>query len=175
MLQIFKGVKIGALALTVLILPIAVCAEPSPAIQKLMNEPASLFDLGMHNLNDHLAYAFPAKGINVTVANYDYSRNRIRISRSETLDSGQDFAKSICETYAQEIKGALGVHDGDKLILNTIGSFFAHDGYENKKTPKNIGIEIRNITEIEVILFCRGGSVTCYGALDGKSINFKNK
>ena len=57
-----------------------VLADPTPSISYLMNEPASLFDLGMYKLEQALNWIYLNNDSELTVVvNYHWVKNRISI------------------------------------------------------------------------------------------------
>jgi len=108
----------------------AVAASPSPGVQNLMNQPASLFDLGMQRLppNINMFDGFYRAGSHNRKASLDlnwrYEREDNRIVGSlsvRDLDSDMTAMNAGCK----EVLGQLGIWVGKSLP-----KIFMHQGWD---------------------------------------------
>ena len=97
-----------------------------------MDEPASVFDVGIVLLN------FDLKRNNLGWARYDWESNRILILK-DNLNSSM-LTKENCKHFINKIKNNGGVlNNGTAPLGHSLYSkYFAHKGYKAKKTPKDI-------------------------------------
>lgn len=171
-------------------------AEPTPKISYLMNEPASLFDLGMFALNEQLRRNIlfldsePKKWISKGLiwAYYDWDKNRIKIFYRNILDNPfpgtKDESKNKCKDIMVFIKLHLFV-DGltGKFFLgkenSSMADLFGHFDYTNKNEPKGLSAELDNITEISVFFPYKTknkeGHIRCTSPLLSKEVSFIEK
>ena len=153
------------------VIQVEVMAEPTPAVQYLMNEPVSMLDWGLYRMEEKIKkyFDFPdfPKGGNPWVFefNYNWDSNRIMISVGivRELDSP---AKDQCRNVISAIRGyALGnFWEGVKGDPQKNGSFlakcFSHSGYTKTDIPEGLLKEIDQIIEIQVAVLDKsiGGS-----------------
>ena len=167
-----------------------VLADPTPSISYLMNEPASLFDLGMFKLNWHLKNTsilfgtkFDSKSVTVD-AIYTFDQNQITIgfSAGEVM-SNIDAGKEYCQEIIGGIKKTLFVnpHTGipfDIGGMNTYKLIFSHEGfYEKKDQPKNLYSDLAKITKIfgRVIIEKKESFFFCISSLLSKEITYSQE
>ena len=126
-------------------------AQPSEQIRYLMQEPASLFDLGMYKLNNYLqSYRHESRRFQVeksrSTARYDQEENIIRIEIDLFPKTKQfDKPKALCIEATESIK--LRLRDE---MLDYRHQFFSHAGYDNPKRPGGVLQELEKIMEIVV-------------------------
>ena len=147
------------ISLMITLVPITLNAEPSPTVNYLMNEPATMFDLGMYRLEEYLnKYPFKSlkdeKGIDVGIifVSYHWGENRIIIKASPYTESYIS-AKDMCKIMTNKIKTILGIGEEGVLSIFTkkrIGNFFQHNNFRTKEEPYNFINEIEKIVEIRV-------------------------
>jgi hypothetical protein len=163
------------LIILILLMQISVNAEYKEPIKYLVNEPVSLFSLGMHQLNDYIRsitkeykdsmiksdiyFAGNKKNIKIedfmSRVSYNERDNKIEIifdlvlNREITKEEG----KELCSSITKYIKLKLNVPKNETaenpLIHSDLGYFFS-DPYSQKKAPFNIAKEIDKISEIIV-------------------------
>lgn len=159
-------------------------SEPTPKINYLMNEPASLFDLGMYRLGEGLSNAVILKENRISAAPfYDWDKNRIKIKGFSSINKSLDMkeAKLLCSDVIRRIKSYLMVDsETGKSFLGThsiFESFFSHDGYKNKSEPSDLYSDIDNITEIEAYVGEEGKEfkINCKSPLMSKEIMFSSE
>ncbi len=164
--------------------------EPTPAVRYLINEPVTLFDLGMLRLDEdfsNLAKRDSASELNLNatvIVKYWWHENRISIGMhmfSNKVESVQS-RKNFCKEGIAWIKHFLGVdaQTGKPLYKplyrasssNLVG-YFSHIGFSTKSEPKNIAAELDTITELSVSLFTKPSDLTkCKSALLSKEVLF---
>lgn len=160
-------------------------ADPSQNIKYLMNEPVSLFDLGILRLNEQV------KGLKLTnggklesTVDYEWDRNRIRIlvfGPSDMHPKSLMEAKNWCHESFRSIRLTFGVNPDkgipsylDKSLLSV---YFSHQEYLKGNKPKNIEAELDNITEIVAVFTIEDKDKTtikCQGPLVSNEILFSD-
>lgn len=160
------------------IVPITI-AEPSSAVDYLMNEPVSMFDYGMQKLNDELQkqrdalkVANLSPGLN---AYYKWDSNKIRISllyideKSSHKEFSESRIKSDIKKVIMHLKKVIfcvnpntgapaGMLGGDMLF----NRFFKHAGYKTTNEPKRLGYKLTQISELIVTFMKRDNrTITC--------------
>ena len=139
-------------------------AEPSRPIQHLMDERASLFDVGMHNLRLYLhSYRDGFTGISPGTAKYDWSPNRLEVSavyvltpeRIRQLSEQEEKERSVgevaeerCEWVLLTIRRWLDL-DGDETVSpylsSRLRSIFSHEGEMYSDGTDAVVRELQNI------------------------------
>lgn len=130
-------------------------ADPGPVVNWLMQEPASLFDLGMMRLHiEKFEWSNPRRTFNeemkaqygdipVYLVFYNWRENRIYVLgaiKSQDLLLSKEEAKQVCKRIIGEISRLAnvdpktGTTNGDHSIF---ADFFSHYDYENPKEPDN--------------------------------------
>ncbi|MBI2557353.1 MAG: hypothetical protein HYW13_08115, partial [Planctomycetes bacterium] len=118
-------------------------AEPNTVTKYLLNEPVSLLDIGMHNLNTHLQNTKPEQA-DLVVADYNLNENLLKIkiiySVFDKEQESIETAKAWCVSKIKLIKAGLGyMEDGRQIEKGwSIDSFFTHHNYTSNSEPKNL-------------------------------------
>jgi len=167
-------------------------AEPSPAVQYLMTEPVTLFDLGILRLHEyvegyttHFLQTKPVEDIYSTVA-YDLPQNKILISfvvtrkpdpEKETPSFVQTSSRSICKTIIQEMRREFFVDRNWQMRRSSgIYRFFAHVGFRGEKEPVDCFEAVEKMTVLGVSVYSHKdpGKLIIHGEspLMGKDIIF---
>lgn len=167
-------------------------AQPSPTVRYLMQEPVTLFDMGILRLHEYLdAYtAHSRKTLSVPdmygTVRYDAVRSRILLNIVVTQEAGrsnrppdplQTSPREICRTLTQGLKREFLV-DRDRLVRRSLGiyRFFAHIGFQGKNEPADAFEEIENITFINVSIYTDKDPgkliLQCESPLMGKDITY---
>ncbi len=137
-------------------------AEPTPLVSKLMDTPASMFDVGMIKIQKKLDGFAPGYSIS-----YSWEKNRFEINKyffdfnndieCKTEKSCKDLVKTKNEA---DMKYVL-CHEVDKKcnIVN-IASEFGHEGYStkdfyNNKSSNEAVRELHNLFYVITTLFKR--------------------
>jgi hypothetical protein len=147
----------------------AVHAEPSSQVKWLMNEPVTLWDLGLYNTEKTLRQAidtdgdfnYPmglASGCSVI---YDWETNRItlelwvlRRADPDNLAAGRNKltikqAKMIAAEVFRDVRSAF-THRNDGT--STVASGFQHRGFVGRTEPPGIAEEMGRITQIQLLV-----------------------
>lgn len=172
----------------------ATCADPGPVVQWLMNEPASLFDIGIWKLDLELERIseIELEWAMSAYADYDWARNRITIKArvSKFQSRGEDPIKQLkrgCRSWMEHLRSNGGV-----LIYSSgyipdsksskYSDYFAHFGYNNENQPKDYRQKLDEIIELRVkAIFALkditdslvGTQVNCGGPLVSNKIYFE--
>lgn len=155
-------------------------AETNNVTKYLLNEPVTLLDFGMHELNTHLENNKP-KQVELVVADYDVNENLIKINaiysvfdnKLESIES----AKSWCISTIESIKLSLGYRPKDGRQLGkgwSIASFFTHHNYNSTSEPKNLKESLEGATVISARTEVKGqkDELVCESKLKQKHILF---
>lgn len=147
--------------------------EPTPAVRYLMNEPVTLFDLGMLRL-EQLFGSFTVGSFTVPVhVTYQWKENRIAIDVFLTSNmEAKSVQKVRCKEVITGIKNILMVkaQTGKPFSFShsLLPELFSHVGFTSTDKPKNVAAELDTITEVSVRVF----NVMCKSALLSKEILF---
>jgi hypothetical protein len=128
-------------------------AEPGPVVKWLMNEPASLFDVGMLLLSQEASEwvrfkfvkEFAAKygGQTFFLVDYDWDENRIYVSGYLTADIvGRTEQKAACKALIIFMSDLAGVDATTGRAYSALNSssfseHFGHADYEKTSQPKD--------------------------------------
>ena len=156
-------------------------ADPGPVTNWLMNEPASLFDLGMLRLKlevekytERVFNNFsPKKTGAIGWAEYDFSKNRITIGYEAKTFARRKFNKSECKKYIANVQILIGqVIDGrpPPVGYSNAAALFSHSQYVNSSEPQNYRKKLDDIFIIEIIM--DGG--TCIGSMVSSDVVYKD-
>jgi hypothetical protein len=156
-------------------------AEPTANMQYLMNEPVSMMDWGLLNIDKSIESNGGLKKYGNTITSYDWDKNRILIIVSSIGASSKEQAKEWCRDIVSFIRGFLGVDEknGKPVFKNNqsfLYRYFTHEGFKRNAEPKELGKELDNITTIQATIFFDGSStpVKCEAPLLGTSIMFED-
>jgi len=144
-------------------------AEPDSTVSWLMSEPASVFDIGMMKLENHLIQKTQQFNLDfdfITDLNgwpyYDWDKNRITII---IVTRTCNYSKERCKTLIDELRffeNFAKKHQG----YSKFAGFFEHNGYSSKDEPKGIAADLDKIMEIKIIM--KGGE--CRGPLTSQEV-----
>ena len=141
-------------------------SEPSSHVRYLINEPATLLDLGLFQLKYDLADF--AQG-STTSTSYDFQANRILIEVQEHAGRATaSEAKARCAELLNGLRARLGVLNGKPILKDgsALVGYFSHAGYVTDKEPAQLARHLDTITELHVITSVNGGgSVECQAPL----------
>ena len=172
----------------ILFITIGICkAEPVPSVNYLMNEPASMFDIGLMRLktafNNHVG-DWKIGGIEPKLyAYYDWNKNRIFINVSygfynETPKYLTTQVENMILLFKKTLFGLDDIGMPDPQVgSSTLYRYFDHDSYQSQNRPKNLGIELDSITEIGVAVWISGKDKPpiCESPLIGKNFFWKRE
>jgi len=174
-----------------LIFPTSIYAQPPAAIQSLLKEPASLFDLGMYRLNEALRNSSPYYNPEsneqklIIGATYNPVDNQINITAGDgnTKNGAKNFtqAKTWCREAIRAIRLEFGIDNESGIILSldkcsTLYSYFIHYDNTDWNRAKNLAKELDDITQIRASIHIIGTKnyEYCSGPLVSKEIHFKD-
>jgi hypothetical protein len=137
-------------------------AEPSPTTHFLMNEPASLLDLGIYKLEKDIKGLQKDLVVNHTTpfdisVDYNWDENRIAIQMTYGYEGNppKKIIRIGIKKVFQRLKGFLGVDPQGKVYhkrgFSKVSDYFSHEGYVIKNRPKDLEKEIDQIVELKVI------------------------
>ena len=162
-------------------------ARPDPAVTTLMQEPVTLWDMGIHRLKHRLdevavTREWAAGGSSLRIrARYDRSANQIRvISRLYSFTGNADEAKAKCKQLMTALRMSLGVYPplGQPAApTSDMVELFVRDGQVagSGTDMDELGRVRDRITRIYVGIFRpedRRAHTACEGPLLGTHIDF---
>ena len=140
-------------------------ADPSVTIRKLMNEPLTMFDWGLYQLNEYFkTYPFDdldlvragknEKGRTIdSEVSYDWDRNRLIIKfyiRTSKQESEKYSAKDLCSNVTEKIRKSFVFDNYPLKSFAGLSRFFEHRGFNTYKDEQE---KISRIAEIEKIIY----------------------
>lgn len=163
--------RIIALAMLFVSMACASYSEPTPAIKYLMNKPVSLFDWGVHHIDEHLKSMHVTFFLDAdesklkttqlrTTAGYDWAENRIYIDSnpdgvSFVMDE-KEAARKLCAEIVKKIRVELMIDALNPSLTPsstfTVDNFFSHSGYRLEDEPERLVEELLSIIEIRTSL-----------------------
>jgi len=148
-----------------------ICAEPSPTVRKLMDEPVSLFEYGLYKLekmlqnidfsDEHYHYNNPENRLlsqpqsTYSEVYYEWNRNRIVIRLHATPENPEKLsalsAKDICKRLTERVRGLFQTHLKNNDFYG-VYRYFAHQSFTNITEQEKINRikEIENMVYIKV-------------------------
>ena len=149
-------------------------AEPDPAVQWLIDEPSSLFDIGMIQLDSFVKRRLASEGHAFAI--YDWNTNRISITVTKEIKN-PDELKETCKLFMGYLRAIGGVYNG-KTKNNSGSAFsiiFSHIGYQSSNQPKGLWVKLDNIIDLTVEVSAKGKTVVCAGPLLSGDVFTKEK
>lgn len=153
--------------LAILFVPSISLAEPTPSVQWLMNEPATLWDLGLSRIRINFAAYYDRKNLRpktrgkyTPIIFYDWDQNRIKIRlyvkfEAKDIDDLWDGdIRTSCKAILQELN----------LTMHTelrVGSYFSHLGFKRNSEPASLAQEIDKITVLQTKISTDQDQVLC--------------
>ena len=137
-----------------LLLPLCSQAAPGGVTQYLINEPASMLDVGMLRLDNLTIWFRGAVGLywrHVDInSEYDPDTDRIyiSISASDTSSTAEQMSDGCREALRQ-----LGI-----VISKSLPDLFQHVGYRNPMEPKELGSTLHGMVELSCSVYGRSSS-----------------
>lgn len=146
-------------------------SEPTPTLQYLINEPVSMLDWGLFQLNNKLneisvgyddGKKFKTITLN-TIVLYNFEKNTIIINSHPKelyyVIDGKKNAKQLCKDIATNIRATLVISPNPPFesffSILLIDTLFSHRGYTKSDRPKDTAIELMDIMEIYTSLSYR--------------------
>ncbi|WP_422452204.1 hypothetical protein [Endozoicomonas sp. ALC066] len=139
-------------------IPLVTNASPSPIVHYLMNEPLTLWDMGIYKMNSdfRIIKDYDGSYITSTSIGYNWEKNNIVIAVSDDnkkngSKSESDF-KEWCVKAVHAVKQHLGISpkNGKPIYSDhsLIHTYFRHKGYVNNNEPESLGSHLDSITMI---------------------------
>lgn len=141
---------LSILVLSVLGVISSALGEPTPSMRWLMNEPASLFDIGMMRLREfnrivwtpELAERVSRRGLKLTPreqrslgnAVYNFDENTISLSAV----FGGVPTEAVCSEVLEMYKDTIVLKSDPKFATLDLASFFGHINYTTARRPKDL-------------------------------------
>ena len=148
-------------------------SEPSTTIKKLMNEPLTMFDWGVYQLEKYFeTYPFDDLGLERSTENalvglikskmlYDWDNNRLKIHFLIGLkEENFEKAKDICYKVTQKIRKSFVFDNYGLKDFAGLSKFFKHTRFNSYKNQKN---RINTINEIEKVIIQLNKRVHYFG------------
>ena len=161
---------VGAVALLCCLMTPA-RAEPGPVGQWLMNDPLTLWDLGMMNMDRDAEQA--AEFIQtsdsgwIAWARYDWDNNEIEVTLGVVGFDGTATHDTCNDTRRSFLAALLGAYDlysekkAGELAHQAIGWWFSHKGFERKSRDEKLEEKLARIVFVAVRLGAPDGGITC--------------
>lgn len=162
--RVMKWLGASLLVLVVWLGPAA--AEPGPNVNKLMNQPVSLFSFGLYRLEETVFNLFGARSPRAltaplygeqaysTAVSYDWDANRIqiRMMQFEERPAGWDLEEECRQVFSTARSAAfINVETGEPRAASGsswFGEHFTPIGYGMKGLPDDIAAQIDKIIEL---------------------------
>jgi len=173
---------------------IGIHAEPSKTVTYLMNEPLSMWDYGLYQLDNRLMDISLIQSGKISktkffaTSSYDFESNRITIFASTPLDlsnipsyrfeaSSITVAKAYCKDMIGSVRSRLNANNRQLFAVtgqnSSVCGYFKHNGFKNALEPSNICNELESMIEIKTLVEVKDGvAVRCNGALINESIYY---
>jgi len=153
-------------------------AEPSSNMHYLMNEPVSMMDWGLLNIDRSLQADGRLSKYGNTITYYDWDKNRIIIDMAITGATSKEQAKEWCRDIVSQIRTFLGINERDGkpfFSRSYLYNYFSHEGFHKNTEPEGLDKELDIIAIIQVRILYKGNaeSVKCEAPLLGTSIMFE--
>ena len=133
-------------------------AEPSRAVRYLMNEPLTLFEWGILQLETG-AKSFAWDGLDLFKqfpnVEYDWEKNQLKVQmaiypRYRSLQKSTP--KEICGDVMRQMKAHFGVAPGWESVrtISGVGTYFTHKQFSKPDAPETLAADIERITTLRV-------------------------
>jgi len=177
--------RLGCLLLLVGVLAgTTVSAEPTPSIQFLMQEPVSMLDWGVKNIEDHLyrqgdvftrheqSLFDPLPTVAVT---YNWEQNSIQIALGLKASAQAQKTSQAIADMRLHVQWILQYLRGS-LTMKPYDAFFRHQGFRNKESPAELEVELAGRTELFVTVRDQSANILtrCWGKLVGSQVTWLN-
>ncbi len=143
--------------------PLSLYAEPTPSVRWLMNEPASLFDIGMMQLRDANKFWWtPAAMEELSKRNLNLILNDRGGVGSAVYSWGENLitldlpllgapTEALCSTALEIYKNVVSPHRADatassrQMAMLLLAHFFDHVNYSSTRAPKDLHENLTNV------------------------------
>lgn len=155
--------------IVLMLLPLCAQGAPGGVTQYLINEPASMLDVGMVRLDNLTTWFRGAVGLywrHVDInSQYDPDTDRISISIT-TMDttSTAEQMKDGCREALQQLQ---------IVVLKSLPDLFQHVGYSNPMEPEKLGATLRGMIQLRCTVWGRSTADVRFDAsqrLDAKQM-----
>ena len=160
-------------------------ADPSPGIRWLQNEPVTLFDWGMRNMEESLKKASKVvqstlEGTLMQATNYDFTKNSITlwivISFPKQNYTSQDCKDALTNVHRWLLVQLGNETDEKKKAYVIVNNWFSHEGFKSSDRPKNLEKDIAELTTFKISANHKDGSgISCTIPLTGGPISVTRK
>jgi hypothetical protein len=177
----FSLVAIFGLAL----MPVA--ADPGSSATYLMNEPATMMDVGILQTQEMLSGGKGSDGAEfIASVSFDWDKNQFKIEATRIYPpyiGSKEKARQECRVMVNKVRLQLGVSPATgKPLFGKSSNFaqaFSHSGFEKKSIPKTLYSDIDAMTRVsanlDALLTAKATEpfiVKCEGDLMGSEILF---
>ena len=165
----------------------AIRADPGPVVNWLMDEPASLFDVGMSRLEREIERKFEIRDRQREVTSsvhYNWDRNRIYIwanifwlqkPKEDQMTKFKDDCKSMIGDLRQV--GGINRKTGGYNVTPSVYSWsFQHFGYQTTSAPEDFQTRLDKIITLGVLVAAMDFTeprVQCRGPLVSNKVYFE--
>lgn len=161
-------------ALIVSMISTTAVAAPGSAVQHLMSEPASLFDIGMYGLRQYMQDAvkvwFPNERMVRVAAVYSPNDDEIYLHLSNPLAKADpNEALGLCNKFIRMARRDLRPSTSGEPA-SPLELLFSHDGYAKPNQPKDIYKGLAAHVTLTCNAGYRGGQVKETGKLLGGAV-----
>lgn len=128
------------------LLPARLFAGPDETTQYLMNDSASMLDLGMLTLNLRLSQN------KLGYASYDWDANRIRIKYLLFQELNDEEAEEACAAWVQRVRVYAGINiktGQPALETSSFAELFTHYGFQRKSEIDNLRHNIDKMVTLQ--------------------------
>ena len=178
-MRILRKIGVGALLTVVTLAAIhPAAADPNTAVRFLMQEPVSMLDWGLKNVEDHLKRngkvltghekkLFQAEPS--VAAAYDWSNDVVRISIGLRLAENVQKTPEVLAAVKERASFVI-VYARSLLTMNPFDAYFRHKGFRNRETPDDLERKLLDGTEIRVTIRDNASNILsmCKGSLAGR-------
>lgn len=145
----------------------------------LMNEPASMMDLGLLKVNIELQ-SFNFEGVSTPIAFYDWDNDDIAIWTrsipSESRPETESDARKSCGEWFRKIRTHFLVDPDTGQPISGFRSIvhnFNHNGFKRGLgNEPDFEVNLAKKVMLQYVLHGRFGKMTCTGRLEDKSFTF---
>jgi len=171
-------------------------AEPNAVTKYLLNEPVTMLDLGMfqldqsldnekHHFMRQLGVEEAHEGDFDLGANYDLDNNKIKIS-IHCFNCGLPPDEKLCQIGMKLLRdnfvwpsidnpNSSSLKLGDIINMSTAMLMFHHLWFRSTSKPEDFDERLAKMMTVEVELFSNGDKVTCEGGLFEKGYSVIHK
>lgn len=158
---------------TLLLLSEPSAAGPDATTSYLIDDTASMMDIGMLRLNTFLVEG------SFGIATFDWESNRFTIrANALTMSDDPAIAEKACGDWVNRIRNVALVNpdDGKPSYGQTQFSiFFEHVGFDRKNAPKTLSQDLDRLFVLECVTYPKDARLTVSAPLLGKTYSVQNE